>query len=165
MTFRLFVYMLGYFFHWSAMTLVALCILDVVGVIQVPWLGDVLRNEPMDMFLPIGILYIFGLCGRPHPNVRRLPRDMRARVNRIPLSVIFNRSPGTIFLEITALLTLAAVGFVCATYPLMVIRPRTGSTSGIFHFSACFGLLSFWWAMRNLYVYVHPFSRELREDP
>ncbi len=165
MTFRLFVYMLGYFFHWSAMTLLALCILVGVGVIQVPWLGDVLRNEPMHLFLLIGILYLFGLCGRPHPNVRRLPRDMRARVNRMPLSVIFNRSPGTIFLEITALLTLATVGLVCAVYPVMTVRGNPDRVGEGFRWCVGFGVIFFLWAMRSLYVYVHPFSRERQEDP
>jgi hypothetical protein len=160
MTFRRFIQILGQASQLTGAILLLVVVLHVSRTFQQPWLGDLLVNKPLLLWGVIGSLFLFGLCLRPPPRYERMDPEVRAALNRIPLSRLAGRSTGLLFLEIVAMFAVMIVGGVCLVYSILDLF-NLPPGAGFKHSTAwCFfcGQVLFFLGLNSLRSYIYPAS-------
>jgi hypothetical protein len=158
MTFRRFIQIFGHLCHWAAVLIMTVVFMQAAGIIQQPWLGDLLRDKPLVVWGPIGSLFLFDLFVRPPIRYRLMDPEVRAALDRIPLSRLVGRSTGLLFLEIVAMLAVMIVGGVCLVYSIIDLLNEPPGPGFKQSNAWCFfcGEVLFFLGVNSLRSYIYP---------
>jgi hypothetical protein len=158
MSFRRLVYIVGRVCHFAFVLLLVVGFCQALDLARIPWLGDRLaENEKLVWIILISLL-AFDQFTSPPRGYENMDPELRTELDRIPLSQLYRRPAGLIFLEVMALLAVAIMGAACLIYPIILafsLSPdRTISDAHIWCF--LWGYVCLMTAWSQLYQYIYP---------
>lgn len=158
MSFRRLVYIVGRICHYAFVLLLVVGFCQARDLARIPWLGDRLAENYKMVLIILISLHAVAVFTWPPRRYENMDSELRAELYRIPLSRLYRRPAGLIFLEVMALLAVTIMGAVCLIYPTIrafsLSPDRTISDAHIWCF--LWGYICLMMASSELYQYIYP---------